>query len=350
MKVLLVERRSPGQPSRMEELCSLARTLGYEVKGKVEQIREPDPAYQIGEGKAREVSEMVRKLGVQKVIFGNPLTAAQAFRLSQMFGVEVIDRLQLILDIFAMRAGTPEAKLQVEYARLRYELPRARERVRQLLSTEQPGRMGRGEYEVNIYYDTIRRRLTYLKRKLADISKRRELKRKLRRRRGFRLVTLAGYTNAGKSTLLNALTHARAEVDNMMFTTLTTRTRAIKAAPNLLLTDTVGFIEDLPPWMVEAFKATLEEIYLSDLVVLVLDCSDPLPELCRKAKSCLEILSRYGVKIIIALNKIDLLSPEELKTRIDFLNHSPYTFVPISAARGENLEALMETIRQKLLH
>ena len=349
VKVLLVERRSPGQPSRMDELCALCRTLGYEIAGKVEQVREPDPAYQVGEGKAREIAARVRELGIQKVIFGNPLTPSQAFRLSELFKVEVVDRFQLILEIFAMRAGTPEAKLQVEYAKLRYELPRARERVRRVLSVEQPGRMGRGEYEVNIYYDTIKRRLTLLRRKLASVSKGREQRRKLRRRRGFKLVALAGYTNAGKSTLLNALTRAGVEVDDMMFTTLTTRTRMAVGNPDLLFTDTVGFIEDLPPWMVEAFKATLEEIYLADLAVLVLDSSDPLPELCRKAKSCLDILSQYGTKILIALNKTDLLTPEELQSRIDFLNHCPYSFVPISARYGVGLKVLLETIRQKLI-
>jgi GTP-binding protein HflX len=333
----------------MEELSALCRTLGYEIVGTVEQVREPDPAYQIGEGKAKEIAAKVRELGVQKVIFGNPLTPSQAFRLSELFKVEVVDRFQVILDIFAMRAGTPEAKLQVEYARLRYELPRVRERVRRLLSVEQPGRMGRGEYEVNIYYDTIKRRLNLLRKKLMKLSEGREQRRKLRKRRGFKLVALAGYTNAGKSTLLNALTGAGVEVDDMMFTTLTTRTRRLLGSPDILFTDTVGFIEDLPPWMVEAFKATLEEIYSADLVLLVLDASDPLPELCRKAKTCMDILSHYGVKILVALNKIDLLTQEELRRRMEFLNHSSYSFVPISAKYGLGLETLIEIIKQKLL-
>jgi GTP-binding protein HflX len=333
----------------MEELSALCRTLGYEIVGMVEQVREPDPAYQIGEGKAKEIAAKVRELGVQKVIFGNPLTPSQAFRLSELLKVEVVDRFQIILDIFAMRAGTPEAKLQVEYARLRYELPRVRERVRRLLSVEQPGRMGRGEYEVNIYYDTIKRRLNLLRKKLAKLSEGREQRRKLRKRRGFKLVALAGYTNAGKSTLLNALTGAEVEVDDMMFTTLTTRTRRLLGSPDILFTDTVGFIEDLPPWMVEAFKATLEEIYSADLVLLVLDASDPLPELCRKAKTCMDILSHYGVKILVALNKIDLLTQEELQQRMEFLNHSSYSFVPISAKYRLGLETLIEIIKQKLL-
>lgn len=343
-----MERRSLGQPSRMNELSALCRTLGYEIVETIEQVREPDPAYQIGEGKAREIATKVKKLGIQKVIFGNPLTPSQAFRLSELFKVEVVDRFQLILDIFAMRAGTPEAKLQVEYARLRYELPRVRERVRRLLSVEQPGRMGRGEYEVNIYYDTIKRRLNLLRRKLAKLSERREQKRKLRKRRGFKLVAIAGYTNAGKSTLLNALTQANVEVDDMMFTTLTTRTRRALSSPDILFTDTVGFIEDLPPWMVEAFKATLEEIYSADLVLLVLDSSDPLPELCRKAKTCMDILSHYGAKLVVVLNKVDLLTQEELKSKIDFLNHCPYPFVAISAKYGMGLPTLMELIKQRL--
>ncbi len=347
MRAIIVERRSAGEPSRMDEMISLARTLGYEIVGTFSQVRHPDPAYCIGRGKAEEISRKVKELGAERVIFGNPLSPSQAFRLSKLFGVEVLDRFQLILDIFAMRAGTPEAKVQVEYARLKYELPRVRERVRRQLSAEQPGWRGGGEYEVQVHYDTIKHRLQHLRRKLVKIAESRGLKRKLRKRRGFKLVTLAGYTNAGKSTLLNALTEGEAEVDDMMFTTLTTRTRRVRGLPNVLLTDTVGFIEDLPPWMIEAFKATLEEIELSDLVVLVLDGSDPIHELCRKMKSALEILEGHE-RMLIALNKTDLLSPADLQRRIVFLNHSPYSVVPISAKYGANLEALLEALRQKL--
>ena len=345
MRVVLVERRPRGEASTLQELAALARTLEHEVVGTIEQIGDPDPAYNIGKGKAEELAKLVKASKAERVIFSNQLTPSQAFKLLTLAGVEVIDRFQLILEIFAMRAGSPEAKLQVEYARLSYELPRVRERVRALLSVEQPGFRGGGEYEANVYYDMIKRRMTHLRRKLASVAKAREQRKKLRRRRGFKLVALAGYTNAGKSTLLNTLTSANAEVDDMLFTTLTPRTRAAKASRKILLTDTVGFIDGLPPWMVEAFKATLEEIYLADLVVLILDVAEPVNEMLRKLRASREILKEYPVKVIMAINKIDKLSPTEVERRVGMLQTMPGEIVPISAMRGENIPQLMEAIR-----
>ena len=334
----------PGEPGRLDELSSLARTLDHEVIATLEQVREPDPAYQIGGGKAAELAGLVKETHAERVIFGNPLTPSQAYKLSQLTGVEVVDRFQLILEIFAKRAGSPEAKLQVDYARLSYELPRVREQVRTLLSVEQPGLRGRGEYEVNVYFDTIRRRMVALKRKLKSLGRTREQRRKLRRRRGFKLVALAGYTNAGKSTLLNALTMANVEVDDKLFTTLTARTRAIKGSEKVLLTDPVGFIDGLPAWLVEAFKATLEEIYFADLILLVVDGADPINEMMRKLRVSREVLGGRDVKTIIVLNKMDLIPSEEFKRRVEVLGNFSQV-VPISAKCGTNLERLLETIR-----
>ena len=348
MRVILVERRLPNEPSGLEELAILARTLGHEVVAKLEQVRRPDPAYHIGSGKAKELGGLVKSIGAERVIFGNKLTPSQAFKLSKLIGVEVIDKFQLILEIFAMRAGSPEAKLQVEYAKLSYELPRVRERIRTMMSVEQPGLRGGGEYEVDVHYDMIKRRMVSLRRKLASIAKSRDQRRKLRRRRGFNLVAIAGYTNAGKSTLLNALTTSKVEVDNMLFTTLTPRTRAVKSSRKILLTDTVGFIDGLPPWLVEAFKATLEEIYLADLVVFVVDISEPLHEILRKLKASRDILSEYPVKVIAALNKIDLVSQPELERRSEVLSGIVPTSVPISALEGTNLDLLLEECEKSM--
>jgi GTP-binding protein HflX len=266
--------------------------------------------------------------------------------LAKIVKVEVIDRLQLILEIFAMRAGSPEAKLQVEYARLKYELPRIRERIRHGLVVEQPGLKGAGEYELDVQYDAIKRRLVTLRKKLASISVRRAQVRKHRRRRGFRLVALAGYTNSGKSTLLNALTAGGARVDNLYFTTLTPRTRVIRGCGKILLTDTVGFIDGLPPWMVEAFKATLEEIFLADLVLVVVDGSDPIPELLRKYRTVSEILKEHNSRTAIVLNKRDLMSDSEIREKINLLNGFSVPVVAVSALRGDNLPALIELIRE----
>jgi GTP-binding protein HflX len=244
-----------------------------------------------------------------------------------------------------MRAGSPEAKLQVEYARLSYELPRIRERIKTAMLVERPGLKGGGEYEVDVHYDMIKRKLTALRKKLSALSKTREQRRKHRRRRGFKLVALAGYTNSGKSTLLNALTAGGAQIDDMYFTTLAPRTRVVKASRKVLLTDTVGFIDGLPPWLVEAFKATLEEIYLADLVILILDGADTVPELLRKYRTSLEVLAEYPVKVVIALNKIDLIGQRELQQKLELLNSFSSSVVPISALEGSNLGTLVDTIR-----
>lgn len=332
----------------MEELAALSRTLNYEVVATLQQVREPDPAYNIGKGKAKELADLVKSSGAERVVSDNQLTPSQAYKLSHLVGVEVVDRFQLILEIFAMRAGSPEAKLQVEYAKLSYELPRIREQVRALMSVEQPGLMGGGEYEVDVRYDMVKRKLANLRRKLKSVATAREQRRKFRRRRGFKLVALAGYTNSGKSTLLNALTAANAEVDDMYFTTLMPRTRAILTSHKILLTDTVGFIDGLPPWMIEAFKATLEEIYLADLVMLMVDASDQIPELLRKFRTSRDVLAEYPVKVVTVLNKIDLISQDDLERKMDVLNNLSSSIVPISAANGTNFDALLDVIRARV--
>ncbi|MEA1904402.1 MAG: GTPase HflX [Candidatus Hadarchaeota archaeon] len=350
MRVILVERRLTHEPTRLQELTALTRTLGHEVVTRIEQIRRPDPAYQIGKGKVKEVAELVKSREAERVIFANPLKPSQVFKLENLIGVEVIDRFQLILEIFAMRAGTPEAKLQVEYARLSYELPRVKERVRRSKLIEQPGLRGPGEYEVSVHHDTIKRRMNNLKRKLASIGKTRGQRRKLRRRRGFDLVAIAGYTNAGKSTLLNRLTSSNVAVDNMLFTTLSPRTRAVKTGSRkVLLTDTVGFIDGLPPWLVESFKATLEEIFLADLVLLIVDISEPIQEILRKLRASREVLAEYPVKIITLLNKIDLVSEAELTRRMEVLRTIEQEVIPISAGEGTNLNQLLEVLRSYFL-
>jgi len=345
MRVVLVERLSPGEQSHLDELEALVRTLNFEVVSVMQQIRHPDPTYQIGRGKAKELANLVKATMAQRVVFRNQLSPSQAYKLSRLVGVEVVDRFQIVLEIFAMRAGSPEAKLQIEYAKLKYEMPRIREQIKNLLSVEQPGFRGGGEYEVNVRYDMVKRKLANLRRKLKSIEKTREERRKFRRKRGFKLVALAGYTNSGKSTLLNALTEARAEVDDMYFTTLMPRTRALKASKMTLLTDTVGFIDDLPPWLFEAFKATLEEIYLADLVVMLVDASDPVPELIRKLRTSQKILAEYPVKIITALNKIDLITKEDFEQKMEVIHSMTSTVVPISAAKRMNLGALLDVIR-----
>jgi len=230
--------------------------------------------------------------------------------------VRVFDRVRLILEIFARRATTQEGRLQVELARLRYEMPLVREYIARSKKGEHPGFLGGGEYGVDQYYDQIRRRKTRIERELVRLAGEREGRRRARRKGGFRLVALAGYTNAGKSSLLSALTSREVLVENRLFSTLETRTARVRGSkrdeePRVLLTDTVGFIEDLPPFLVEAFHATLEEIALADETWLVLDASDPPAEIERKMRTSLAILrrSKERAPIRVVLTKADLLSP-----------------------------------------
>ncbi len=208
---------------------------------------------------------------------------------------EVADRVRVILEIFRRRAGTREARLQVELAKLRYEMPIVREAIHLSKTGERPGFLAGGQHAVERIHERMGKRMSRIRRELDRISDERELRRKHRRRGGFHLVSLAGYTNAGKSSLLTALTEDTAEVEDRVFTTLTTQTRRVESERrDILLTDTVGFIDDLPPWLVEAFHSTLEEIALADVILLVVDASDPPAEVERKLASSLKTLHGFA--------------------------------------------------------
>ena len=330
----------------------MAESAGYTVVGKVEQVRAPDPRYQVGYGKLREIAELVKATGAQKIIFDNMLKPVQAYNIAKETGVEAIDRFQLILEIFARRASTTEAKLQIQLAKLKYELTRAKEKVRLAKMGEQPGFMGLGAYEVDVYYETIKRQIQTITEKLRKIRKKRMLHRERRAELGFPSISLAGYTNAGKSSLFRALTEEEVPVDNALFTTLSTTTRLVKfSRKKFLLTDTVGFIDRLPITLIEAFRSTLEETIYSDLILLVVDVSEPAATVRKKLSVCLETINRIGasgIPIITALNKIDLISKEELQEKMDMLRGEAPRPVPISALYGTNLDQLKEEITKAL--
>ncbi len=336
----------------MDELKSLAESAGYTVVGKVEQVRAPDPKYQVGYGKIKEIAELVKATGAQKIIFDNMLKPVQAYNIAKETGVEAIDRFQLILEIFARRASTTEAKLQIQLAKLKYELARAKEKVRLAKMGEQPGFMGLGAYEVDVYYETIKRQIQTITEKLRKIRKKRLLHRERRAELGFPSISLAGYTNAGKSSLFIALTEEEIPVDDALFTTLSTTTRLVKfSRKKFLLTDTVGFIDRLPITLIEAFRSTLEETIYSDLILLVVDISEPPATVEKKLSVCLETINRIGasgIPIITALNKIDLISEIELQEKMDMLEGKAPKPVPVSALYGINLDQLKEEITKTL--
>jgi GTP-binding protein HflX len=291
---------------------------------------------------------LVKENDVEKTIFDNELTPVQAYNLAKATGVEAIDRFQLILEIFARRASTYEANLQIQLAKLRYELSRAKERVRLARMEEQPGFMGLGKYEVNLYYETVRRRIRSIQDKLKKKQEKRRLHRTRRVELGFSSISLAGYTNAGKSSLFNMLAEEVVPVNPSLFTTLSTTTRAMRLAKRkVLLTDTVGFINRLPLTLIQAFHSTLEETIFSDLILLVVDVSESAEEIEKKLSSCLDTIQKIGatgIPTVTGLNKIDLLQEDEIQCRAEVLKNITPNPVPISALYGTNIDLLKKEI------
>jgi GTP-binding protein HflX len=314
----------------------------------MEQVREYDSRYQIGAGKVEELAQLVKETEAEKVIFDNPLKPIQSYNLAKATGVEAIDRFQLILEIFTKRAMTTEAQMQIKLAKLQYDLTQAKERVRLAMKAEQPGFMGLGSYEVDVYYESVKREVHAIRRKLRKIRGKRVLHRERRTELGFSTISLAGYTHSGKSSLFNAFTEEKARVETTLFTTLSTTTRLVEFSKReFLLTDTVGFIDRLPLTLIEAFHSTLEETIYSELILLVVDISEPLDVIEKKLSICLETIERIGasgVPIITALNKIDLMSETEIQQKISNLKGKAPNPVPISALHRTNLDQLEQEV------
>ncbi len=345
----------------INEALALAEAAGYKVINVVTQRYLTKSKYGIGSGKLMEVRALVDSLMPDVVIFDEVLKPTQEYNLASVLKVEIIDREKLILNIFERRASTAESRIQVKLAQLRYEMARAREKVRLAKRGEQPGFYGLGRYEVDDYYRDVKRRISTLKRRLDAVVKRRALYRRQRSKEGLPTISLAGYTSAGKTTLFNTLTREEHETGQGMFTTLLTYTRAISIdGSKYLLSDTVGFISKLPAYMIEAFRSTLEELTFSDLVVLVIDASEPIENMRKKYESSMKILNELQVqedKIIYALNKIDLVGNDEgevyMKARsigIDVIDRDATDkwsrCVAISAKTGKNIEMLLDMIRR----
>lgn len=350
--VILVKRIDPGdKEANLDELKELAASAGYEVLAEVTQVRASDKAYAVGKGKAHEIGDLVREMEPEKVVFDEKLNAVQIYNLSKICKVEVIDRFNLILEIFASRARTREAMLQVELAKLIYERPKARMKVTLAKRGEQPGFKGLGRYQADIYESEITGRIAKTEAELDVIRKRQHNMRERRKERGFDLVALAGYTNAGKSTLMNALTGESVVTRDQLFTTLVPTTRLLGVGRRkALLTDTVGFIKQLPHFMVEAFRSTLEEIYLADIIILVVDVSEPSVDIVEKLVTCHDTMwGEIGpIPVITALNKCDRVTPEELEERKQAISHLAPNPVVISARTEEGLDELKAKIEKYL--
>jgi GTP-binding protein HflX len=340
----------------MLELCSSA---GYSIVNEIGQGKKtPDPRFYLGPGKIDEVG----LLNAEYIITVADLTPSQLYNISSVTGKIVADRTRVILDLFQKRANSPEARMQVEIADLRYQLPVLREYIHQGKMSERPGFMAGGEYKIDYYYEMIKKRISQLKRRVEGERRRRGRKRTLRRRRGAHLISIAGYTNAGKSTLLNQMIETdrvdkTTEVGEAMFTTISTTTRRMRGDRGCLISDTVGFIKDLPPWLVEGFMSTLEEIFEADIVLLLIDASDPPNIMERKLSDSLSILQKGGTegKIIIVGNKIDLLAEDPDQMEMMIRNSIPQefderigAFVPVSAKGGIGIDELILMINKLL--
>lgn len=336
-----------------QEITELAKAGGYEVTQVITQKDIIRSEYGVGSGKAQELEIMVEDTHADTIIIDESITSSQANNLARKTHASVIDRERLILNIFARRATTTEAKLQVQLAELRYELPRARDEVRHSTKGEQAGFMGMGEYEVDVKFRTLKRQMGFIKERLEKSKTVRGLHTAERRKLGVPFVSLAGYTSSGKTTLFNRLTAESKEMSPNLFTTLSTTTRMVsypKLKRRFLLSDTVGFISRLPTYLVESFKSTLEELRYADLVLLMIDASEDPETIGIKLTSCRQTLDELEVdpgRTLVVLNKVDLLDGRA-RSRIE---SDPlfkgYSCVKVSAARGDGLHRLRTRILER---
>ena len=333
----------------IKEALALCDSAGYKVEHIMKQGFLQKPKYGISIGKIQDLKEIVSTVNPDVIVFDEVLKPTQNYNLASDLKMEILDREALILKIFESRAVSAESKFQVELAQLRYEMSRAKEKVRLAKGGEQPGFMGLGTFEVDVYYNEIKRRMINIKSKLVKISKQRELHRQGRKRLGFKIISFAGYTSAGKTTLFNILTGEQREQSDELFTTLSTTVRRAKINQEIILiSDTVGFISKIPAYMIEAFRSTLEELLYAHIVLVVIDASDDLPELQKKFKSCYRTLIEIGVepdKMIYVLNKSELLTNDEVLDRVDYLMlKENKKWIAISALTGKNTDKLEKII------
>ncbi len=356
-KVLLIGVELKSRSGRelaesLAELAELAATAGAKVVGEaVQKLVSPDPSTFIGKGKADELAKRALESEVDTVIFDDELTPAQSRNLEKVFNCKILDRTALILDIFAHRARTKEGKLQIELAQLQHLLPRLT-RFWGHLSRQKGGigmRGGEGETQLETDRRRVQDRIAHIERDLEVVRRQRSTQRNARQRKNWALASIVGYTNAGKSSLLNTLTGAGVLAEDKLFATLdpTTRRLRLPTNQNVLLTDTVGFIRKLPHGLVEAFKATLEEVVQADLLVHVVDVSHPqAEEQILAVDAVLKEIGAEGKPMLMVFNKIDQLKGAEA-VLARFLEKHPNA-VPISALTGKGVPELLSELGTQL--
>ena len=350
--VVAVLARGIDPDEELAEIKELARTAGVEPVGELVQIRaHPEPRTYVGKGKLDELKRAFGESGAESALIDAELDPAQQRRLENLLQARVVDRTQLILDIFAQHASSAEGKLQVELAQLEYNLPRMRGMWQHLERLGGGvGTRGPGESQLETDRRLARRRVSQLKERLEGLRKQRETRRKARRRSETPTIALAGYTNVGKSTLLNALTGAEASVDDRLFETLDPTTRWFEhAGRRYLVTDTVGFIRRLPHQLVEGFAATLEETLVADLVLHVADASareEVLDDQLRAVGDVLQEIGAVELPVELVLNKIDAADPLHRRRLANLYPDA----LQVSARTGEGLDELRTRIAERFAH
>ncbi|MDP9291272.1 MAG: GTPase HflX [Verrucomicrobiota bacterium] len=334
----------------MDELAELASSAGAEVVGTITQrLDQPTAPFYIGKGKAEHVAEKCREDAVTSIIFDDELSPAQGRNLEQLTSRKVLDRTQLILDIFAQRARSREGRLQIELAQLQYLLPRLTRMWNHLSrQTGGIGTRGPGETQLEVDRRRVQERISRLDRDLVEVRKQRAIQREGRRRHHWPVAAIVGYTNAGKSTLLNLLTGAEVVAENKLFATLdpTTRQLVLPNHQKMLLTDTVGFIKKLPHTVIESFKATLEEVREADLLVHVVDISHPgFLDQIEAVETVIRELEAHGKQTLTVFNKIDAApNPDVVAAQLRRVPGS----VAISARTGEGIKSMIEELENLL--
>src|SRR3989442_5634200 len=334
----------------MEELAELANSAGAEVVDTVTQkLQKPTAPYYIGRGKAESLKPALQDRQVTSVIFNDELSPAQGRNLENLLARKVLDRTQLILDIFAQRARSREGRLQIELAQLQYLLPRLTRMLHHLSrQTGGIGTRGPGETQLEVDRRRVQERIARLERDLEAVRRTRAIQRESRKRHQWPVAAVVGYTNAGKSTLLNLLTGADVVTENKLFATLdpTTRSLVLPNKQRVLLTDTVGFLRKLPHTLIESFKATLEEVSEADLLIHIVDLSHPrVDEQMEAVDGVIKELDAYGKQTLIVFNKIDNLPNRELAdSYVKRFSGS----VAISARTGEGVNKLVQALEDVL--
>ena len=328
----------------LNETELLGKTMGYDVLHKFIQNKTPRIKFLIGSGKVEEIKDFVKEKGVELGVFENLLTPSQTLALEDELKIPVMDRFDLILNVFEKRARSKEAKMQIELARLKRKKPYIKAVLGRRVKTEHPGYGGSGEFIIHSTMTEINNRIRKIETALKKFEKRVEDQREKRKEKG-RIVSLSGYTNVGKTSLLNALTGTEKDAKDELFTTLRTKTSSIEKG--IFLNDTIGFIRNLPHDLIYAFRVTLGDIKNSDLILLVSDASEDMETFLEKKRICEDMLKQIKantVSTLHVLNKIDKTDADEISNKREFVENP----VEVSALYGIGINELKRKIRQVL--